>query len=280
MNAPASTKPASPAADFDIGPLLGTQPLASPMRQCIVLASACALLLCAWLIFNGFNDTARLLLALLPLIPAIFIARRFWLRFDVHADFGLHGIHLRRGSKALCTIPYTDISDFKYHTRDLMFDSTTPPGIRLQIITKDRFRFSIFSARIRPTFRATLPPLAHLDYAREIIAGVMSNSLHAKYTTTRKVEWTADLRFENADLVHKPLFGKERRIPMTSATVLLYEDRNAAVVNPSYPERSPFCTISRKHPRLWSGMALLTRLQHELAQPTKQPETQSTPTEP
>lgn len=270
MNAPTSTTPAPPTTTtFDIGPLLGTQPLASTKRQLVTLSGALLLFLFAWFLFRDVNGTKRFFVPFVPLILAIFFAYRFWSRFNVHADFGLHGLRLRRGSTTRRTIPYTDITHFQYHAALFRFDASTPATIRFRVVARDGFRFSIISPRIAPTFRGMLPHLAHLDYAREIIAGVMSNSLHTQYTQTQRVDWTADLRFENTDLVHKPFLGKERRIPISSATVLLIDDNGAVVTNPQHPQRAPFCSIQRKHPRLWSGMALFVRLQTEFAQATQ-----------
>lgn len=271
MNAPASTTP------FDLGPLLGTHPLVSTRRQFITLSAAVLLFIITLILVSNLTGAARLLIPLITLLPAILLTRLFISRLDTHVDFGLNALRLRRGSTTRRTIPYSDITHFQYHTYSpsLKLDSASPPKIRLRITTRDGFRITIHSPRHAPTFRATLPPLAHLDYARESIAAVMSNALHAQYTQTQRVDWTTRLRFENTDLVYTPLIGTERRIPIASATATIHEGFRVSITNPQNQEPVPFCSITRDHPHLWSGMALLVRLQFELAQskPAAEPPT-------
>lgn len=276
---PTPPTPATPPIPPDLGPLLGTQPLASTRRQFVTLAGAILLLIFAAMLFSDVKGTTPFIVPFVPLIPAILLTRLFISRLDTHVDFHLHALRLRRGSTTRRTIPYTDITHFQYHTYSpsLKLDSASPLPIRLRITTRDGFRFTIRSPRLAPSFRATLPHLAHLDYAREIIAAIMSNALHAQYTQTQRADWTTRLRFENTDLVYKPLFGQERRIPISSATATLHEGFRVSITNPQHQEPVPFCTISPNHPHLWSGMALLVRLQFELSQATP-PAKKSTPT--
>lgn len=266
MNAPASTKPAPAAADFDIGPLLGTQPLASVRLHAFTALMGSAVVFVSGTLLLTAPSVIGAVLAGSVLAFGLWLLYRFASRVNVHADFGLHGIRLRRGSRALRIIPYTDITGFAYHTRLMRFDQNSELGMRMRVTVRDGRGFMLKSPRVAPTYRGTLQPLSHLDYAREAIAGVMSRAMYEEYTRTGTAAWTSRLRFEKSELVYRPMIGRERRVPIVKAVDVHHEGAGTRIVDQSGSHARVFCRVLQRNPRRWSGMALMVRLQTELNQ--------------
>ncbi|MBL0871066.1 MAG: hypothetical protein IBJ18_10870 [Phycisphaerales bacterium] len=280
LNSSSHIEPAAPVErdPAEIGPIIGTQPLASARLHAFTALMGLAVAFVSGVLLLTAPSALGAVIAGSVFAFGLWLLYRFASRVNVHADFGLHGIRLRRGSRSLRTILYTDITGFAYHTRMMRFDENSELGIRMRVTARNGPGFMLKASRVAPTYRATLPPMSHLDYAREAIAGVMSRAMYEEYARTGTVAWTSRLRFEKFELVYKPMFGREKRIAIAHAVAVREEDRPIQIVENLKPRTGLFCRVSERHPRLWSGMALLVRLQVELLQTRKMTEAPKEPT--